>query len=483
MTSGRAGTHSKIILFVLGVALAALLPALAAFGPDLAICLWLNFILPPGTDINYERTGGFGDSIGFENLSLAGETFGRLTIDRAEISGPRLLNLLKGRPGLDLAESLDLWGLAWEGGGWSLAARSLEVVRPRFPAAETDHPFHSLALSGPQGEGAGLPAGPRFKMDRLVLIDADAALDGLSFEAETGAGHWSGEIERLALKGFMTALDRWLQSGGRPLSLAPELFHLNIDSGELALDGRPALKVTTFRPERNFILTKFSSEAVSHSCFLEFTFIPSALEGVDPFWPNLAGLTGEPLDFELSLELTFDPQGRAVQVRGLSLDSPSLGRLDLAGELSGLGPGGDTAAECLAALYPARLHGLSLIFQDRGLLPGYYAWLAQAAGWEEAEVPARIKADLLDPLASALAEEGGLANLPDLAAAAEAFLDQPENIMISAEPPRPLALAHLVKMDRYDIIERLKMTMAVNDLPAIAVGVNLPRSSPRPSGE
>jgi hypothetical protein len=244
-----------------------------------------------------------------------------------------------------------------------------------------------------------------------------------------------------------------------------------MDSGYLALDGRTALLVKTARPEPRFLFTKFSSEAVSYEYFLEFTFTPSSLAPLDIFWDNLAGLTGEPLDMELSLDLTIDPRDRAFQLRSLSLDGRTLGRLDLAAEFSGLGSGGDSLAEVLAALSPARVHSLSLTFQDQGLIPGYYAWLAEAAGWDEAEVRARLKAELLTPLAVALAEEGRLSNLQALAEAAESFLDRPESIMLSAEPDRPPVLASLVKMDGYDIIERLKMTLTVNDQLPVALDV------------
>ena len=484
-----------------GVALVALglLLTVAVFGPDMALRLCLGRLLP-GTSLDYVREGGLwtGRAVVLKNLSLTSDDLGRLTMDRAEISGLRLLNLLRARPGLELAESLNFTNLGWELGGWTLAARSIEALRPRRPAAETDPPFYSLVLTGPQGEGPRAEAG--FRMDRLALIDGRAVMDGLNFKALAGAGLWTAEIKGLTLSGFMTAVDRWLQSGGRTWALLPEIFHLQMDSGQLALDGRPALMVRTARPEPRFVFTEFSSEAVSYNYFLEFTFIPSALAGADPFWPNLAGLTGEPLDFELSLDLTLDPWDRAVQVRSLSLDGLTLGRLDLAAELSSLGPEGDTAAGWLAALYPARLHGLSLAFQDQGLLPGYYAWLAGVAGWNEAEVPARLKGELLAPLFGILAEEGVLANLPALALAAEAFLDQPENLMVSAGPDRPLALARLVKMDKYDIISNLKITLTVNDQPTIALGAasevkaapeaaadpvaeDSPRSPSRPPGE
>jgi hypothetical protein len=225
--------------------------------------------------------------------------------------------------------------------------------------------------------------------------------------------------------------------------------------------------VKTARPEPRFLFTKFSSEAVSYNYFLELTAQPPVLGRASPFWSDLAGLLGEVLDLELSLDLTFDPWEGAGQLRSLSLEGPGLGRLDLACELSGLGPGDDSGL--LAALAPARLHHFSLAFQDQGFMVRYYARLAEAAGWKEAEVPARLKEEFLTPLARDLAEEGGISNLPALAEAISAFLNQPENLIFSAEPARPWPLASLVKRNRYDIIKELGITLTVNDRPPVSV--------------
>ena len=472
MISGQAGT--KIKRPALGAALVAgLLLTAAVFGPDLVLRLCLKHLLPAGVSYARARAGPWpvGRPIVLEGLTLSDGRLGRLSCGRVEISGLRLLNLLLARPGLDLAGRLGLSDLRWESEAWTLTAPTLQVSRLKQPEAETGLPFFELEAADLRAEGSGLPAEPRFQVKNLVLSHSASVLADLSFQASTEAGLWTGEVRRLTLNGFQTAWDRWLRSGGRPLGLIPELLHLQMDSGQLALDGRQALLVKTARPEPRFIFTKFSPEAVSYNYYLELTFTPSALGRADPFWTNLAGLTGEPLDFELTMDLTLDPRDRAAQLRNLSLDGRTLGRLDLAAELSGLGPGGDTTADWLAALFPARLHGLSLSFQDQGLTPGYYAWLAGVAGWDAAEVPARLKEELLFPLVGLLAEEGGLSNLPALAAAAEAFLDQPENLTIAAEPTRPLALARLVKMDRYDIIDSLGMTLTVNDQPPVAIGV------------
>jgi hypothetical protein len=60
--------------------------------------------------------------------------------------------------------------------------------------------------------------------------------------------------------------------------------------------------------------------------------------------------------------------------------------------------------------------------------------------------------------------------------------------MVSAEPARPLALSRLVKMDRYDIINELRLTLTVNDQSPVAPGVapeifpQAPAGRPRSQG-
>ena len=473
------GKAAKIKLPVLGAALAAALLLTAyVLGPNLALRLGLGLLLPlkTGLTISCDQADWRDGRLFLENLTLTGEdpgqlTIGQLTVGRVEIFGLKPLDLLWPRPGSKLAELVEFGNIRWEIGGWLLTAPSLQVKWPRWPASETDLPFYQLDLAGLRGEGLGLPAAPEFQVRNLSLDSSVSHLTGLDFQAVTEAGLWTGEVKALKLDGFKTALDRLSQNEGRPWSLIPELLHLHIDSGHLALEGRPVIEVRAANPEARFLFTQFSTEAVSHNYSLELTFTPSNLAPVDIFWPNLAGLTGEPLDLDLTLDLTLDPQERAFQLRSLGLDVRNLGRLDLAAELSGLGHEGGSLAEILVALYPASLHSLSLAFQDQGLIGRYYAWLAEAGGWDEAESPARIKAELLVPLVEALEAEGALANLPALAAAVETFLDQPEYIMLSAGPAQPLLLARLVKMDRYDIIEKLEITLTVNDQPPVAVSV------------
>ena len=471
--SGAGRSKLKLLALAAVLAVANLILAAALFGPNLALRLYLDRFLPARTGLAVSCRQAEADLLArgltLEDLTLTSEGQGRLTLGRLEISGLKLLNLLSARPGLDLAETLDLADIHWANELGTLSAASLRVLGPKRTADETDLPFRRLDLAGFKGEGPGPPARARFQVESLRLLNSGEFQADLAFQVSAETGLWTGEVRSLALDDVKTAFDRWLQGQGRPLALLPELLQLRVDSGRLALDGQPALLVKTARPEPRFLFTKFSSEAISYGYFLELTLKPAVLSPAAPFWSNLADLAGDALDLELSLDLTFDPDEGAGQLRSLSLDGRNLGRLDLALELSGLGPGGASAAEFLAALAPARLHSLSLAFQDQGFMTRYYAWLARAAGWKEAEVPGRLKADFLAPLVEALAEEGLLANLPAVAEAARAFLDQPENLMLSAEPARPWPLASLVKTGGYDIIKNLGMTLTVNDRPPVVI--------------
>jgi hypothetical protein len=465
----------KLLALVAALVMANLLLAAVIFGPNLALRLYLNRFLPSQTGLavscRQAEASLLARNLTLDDLTLTGD-LGRLALGRIEISGLRLLNLLRARPGLDLAETLSLDDLHWANEQGTLTAVSLRVLRPNRPATENGLPFQRLDLAGLRGDGPELPPARQFQVRNLHIQNSGTLQADLAFQVAAEAGLWTGEVERLTLDSVKTASDRWLQGGGQPLDLLPELFHLRVDSGRLALDGRPALQVKTARPEPRFLFTKFSPEAVSYNYFLELTLQPGALAQAAPFWSDLADLLGEVLNLDMALDLTYDPWEGAGQLRSLSLDGQGLGRLALAFELSGLGPEGDSAAEFLAALAPARLHNLSLAFQNQGFMARYYAWLAKAGGWKEAEVPARLKRDFLAPLAQALAEEGAFSNLPALTEAVGAFLDRPENIMLSAEPDRPWPLLSLVKTGGYDIIKALGMTLTVNDRPPVRASID-----------
>gem|GEM_PF-2550822 len=445
---------------------------LAFFGPSLALRLYLDLILPrqTGLTVSYSRADLKNRDLFLKNLTLTGPELGRLTCD---LELRDIQNLIWSRPGLDLADSLALHDILWERESGIFSTPRIDVLRPRWPEGETDLPFSLLIAHNIRGQG--FPDDPRFQAKRLALGNPDLTVEDLAFKFTTEAGSaWTGEVKSLKLDDFKSALDRWIQSGGRPLGLLPELFHLRVVSGRLDLEDQPVLLVKTAFAEPRRLFTKFSPDAVSYSYFLELWLDPAPLSGAFP-----PGLSGPPLDFELALDLTFDPQGRALELRSLSLDEPNLGRLDLAAELSGLGPGGYLAPELLAALFPARLHSLSLAFQDQGVMAGLYDWLALREGWDEAETPARLKAELLAPLAEGLAEGEGFSSLSALAKEAQAFLEQPENLIISVEPVRPLSLVRLVKRDRYDIIGELGLTLTVNDRPPVAAASGL-LLEPRP---
>ena len=453
----------------LGAALAVAALLLVLNAPGLALRFYLSHILPrqSGLDVAYARASLENSALFLENLTLTGPDLGRLALD-LELRDFRPLVFFRSRPGLDLADLVVLRGVRWEREDWTFQAPEIKVVRPRWPVDEADMPFNLVLAQDPHG--GGRPEAPQFQAKGLILGHRDLALEDLRFQLTTEAGVWTGEVKSLKLDDFQSALDRWVQSGGRPWALLPELFHLRASAGRLELDGQPVILVRTALPETRHLFTKFSPHSVSYSYFLALWLDPELLPGA-----FRAELGGRPLDLELALDLTFDPEGGALELRSLSLDEPNLGRLDLAAELSGLGPWGDSLHEFVGGLFPARLHSLSLAFQDQGFMAWSYARLALMEGWSEAEVPDRLKEELWASLPEAQEETG--AGLFLLAGEAEAFLDHPENLIISLEPARPQVLARLVKMDGYDIIKNLGLTLTVNDRPA-APGVVSERPAP-----
>ena len=128
--------------------------------------------------------------------------------------------------------------------------------------------------------------------------------------------------------------------------------------------------------------------------------------------------------------------------------------------------------------------GLTLAYSDQGFLARYYAWLDRR-GWlppaDGRSAAERFQAAYLEPLVQTLAEDAGLDNLPALAEEARIFLNRPETMTLAAAPTRPWSLARLARMNRYDIIEKLSLTLTVNGRPpvspAVAAGV-FPETQP-----
>lgn len=139
---------------------------------------------------------------------------------------------------------------------------------------------------------------------------------------------------------------------------------------------------------------------------------------------------------------------------------------------------------------------MKLSFEDRGLAAKLYRHLDRSVfrASPSRQSGANIIHYIVRPLAQDLEYEQGLDNLPALVSEVEAFLLHPKSLTLSAEPSPPLPLMpvinsvtlSLANQGKYDIIEKLRLTLAVNDrapiFVAVASGVfkeNLPQA-PRP---
>jgi hypothetical protein len=518
MTSAKSGARSgsKLRLILASAAItAALLGGLSFWGPTWLLKLYLDRFGPrqTGLTISYERAeAGFNffaaNTLALDGLVLAGPRpggLGRLVVGRARLQGWTLLGLWRlgraqDRPAHP-ADELTLEEVKLEQAGWTFSAASLTGLDLEWPLGmKAAVSGQDLVFTAP-----GFPGAPRITLNKgtvalgrslYFMVHQSWQLSGLAIEARNEAGLWNFSLESLASSSLLPedSFNR-LAAGEITLDLGFRLEDLNLKAGpaRLTRDGRAVadLKAAVFETQQGrgsdptsvrragSLAKAIEALVIAKSTFayraLDLTLNPAELAdfpGAPYFWAGLADLVGGPLDLSLVLEMRTSPDHQTVHLSSLRLWSDQLGRLELTAELDGLKPDPTPASprQLLAALLQARLGGLTLAFRNRGLLEKYYAGLAEA-GLTEAG-PAYLKKNYLAPLVQTLAGEAGLDNLPALAAEAETFLDRPESFKITVAPPRPLTfwrLAGLAGKNKYDIMEKLNLTLAVNGRPPVAV--------------
>ncbi len=195
----------------------------------------------------------------------------------------------------------------------------------------------------------------------------------------------------------------------------------------------------------------------------------------DPFWSGLRDLAGDRVAGEMALRLDFNRHTGQAALKSARLEIPTLGRLELTGDLAGvkamrphLSP-----SQFLFGAGAWRLHGLSLTFADQGFMANYYRHLDRTVFRHAPQrpTPANIMEYFISPLARTLEDEAGFSNLPALVSETEAFLSRPARLSLTAAPAEPLSVTSLANLDKYDIIEKLCLTIQVNDRAPVAVGV------------
>lgn len=511
---------------------AAVLLALAlALGPTLFLRLTLARLFPAesGLVLNFAkaRAGfllGSAEVAGLvieDRLTAGGPPV--LTLGRLRLDGVSTWNLIRllGRPeGLSaepmfLAEEVYIEGLDFHPEAVAASLREAHVrrlqIRPKPSPGDVPLMFDKL-----EARGLKLGANPeKLSFSRLEARDlGQDFLAGLSlrdFFYDSGPGpigeRRDFKLDALTLGGLrLEAVRRMLagETAGQALwGFLSACDTLDLVRGALNLSGVEALNLRSV----NFDSVARPTGATGFLRRLDLTVDLKAISGDsgDLFWADLRDTVGDRLQAGLSLEIDYyppvkdwDPSTARAELKTIRLESPELGRLELTGALAGVRPvkSHHSPSQLLLSVGSWSLEKMKLSFEDRGLAAKLYRHLDHSVfrGSPNRQSGANIIQYIVRPLARDLEYEQGLDNLPALVSEVEAFLLHPKNLTLSAEPSPPLPLMPMINsvtlslanQGKYDIIEKLRLTLAVNDrapiFVAVASGVfkeNLPRA-PKP---
>ncbi len=492
---------------------------IVGLGPTLFLNLLLAKMIPAatGTVVSYDRAraGLFLQSARIEGFRLempggAGrpQSFQASYLGLEGLSVTRLVRLLVSPESLAagplfLAEELRVENFRHQDGP---TVNSLEKGYLRGLSLVRDHGLHEPPVHFDKLEVGGLEylAARPDQNYVLAISDLEArgldsaslaelkirALDWQPADQEAGEAPTRISIGGLTVGGLkIEALSRTLAGGPGPSILWWVLS--GSDSLELARAGlwrggneALGLKSALFDyheegPEISFVRRlEFSAD------------LPSlAATSAEPLWSDFIDLFGRRPRGEVVIEYNYDRTARLALLQSARLELPDLGRLELGGSLAGVSALAPHSSPS-QFLYDARnwrLSALALDFQDNGFMANYYRHLNRTVfeGRPGYQTVDNLMAEYIDPWARKLEYEEGLANLPALRSEVEVFLRRPERFRINCRPAEPLPLL-LANMDKYDIIDKLRLTLEVNDRAPVAVAVasgvfqeRLP-SSPRP---
>lgn len=507
--------------FLLAAALVFLLGL--ALGPTILLKLTLARLAPAesGQHLRYDRAraGFLLRSAEVTELILEDRPgwvgSGSLYCRRLRLEGVSAWNLIKllRRPGeippagLFLAEEVNLDVLRFS---LDSASAELEEVRARRLRVRPNQPLGEL-LSFARLETRNLEfrvGQENFSLGRLEARDlgpdflAGLSLRDFHYQYRPEADSLEDfQLDALSLGGLSLEAIRRLQSGGTAgqvlWSLMAGCDTLDLVRATLNRSGAEALTIRSI----NFDSVSRPAGATGFLRRLDLSVDLRALSAnsKEPFWTDLRDIAGDRFQADLNLELDYHPGSSRAELKSARLEAPELGRLELTGALSGVQPvkSHHSPSQLLLSTGGWSLEKLNLNFEDRGLAANFYRHLGRTVfrGAPSRQSAANIMNYVITPLARDLEYEQGLDNLPALVSEAEAFLEHPQRLRLSAEPTPPLplmpvinsvAFMSLANQGKYDIIEKLRLTLAINDrapiFVAVASGVfkeNLPLA-PRP---
>lgn len=510
----NSGEHSKSkggLGRKLGLALLLLLACLALFGPNLVFKGAMGYARVAaekrGLTLDYSRAraGFLFNSLELESLSLCegGEKpltrwhIGKLRLDG--LSFTALFRLWRGldmaalEEALPLADGLFIDALEGETPAFALRLGRGSIIRPALPPAGGAAAFEQV-MADSLNFVERRNTGASFVLSRLEARRAGEKITLLRLENLLGRGPDNPltiELGALTAGGVDAEALRRALEGASPLAFLT--FCDTLDLVQVALIREDGQELVRLRKALFDVDDQGHSRRYSRA--LDFRLNVAALAESAPELAGEAAFmalmeSGNALDLNLNLNLAYRPSGGRVELYDSGLESPTLGRLALGGRLSGVAAikPGFTPYQLLFSSDSWVLENLALSFRDAGFMPAWYraldASIFQAS--PKGQSAENLMREYVAPLAAALAEENGLANLPALASETEAFLKRPEYLALNCAPPEPLNVLSLAKLEKYAIIDKLNLSVQVNQRAPVTFaahqGVDYERlpSAPRP---
>ena len=300
-----------------------------------------------------------------------------------------------------------------------------------------------------------------------AVVSSELNLNGLS------AGGLKLAALKQAVKNNQGALPAWwILAGCDTLDLAQAVFFLN------------EIETINLKSAR-YDFSPSAGNGTSYTRQLTFGLNADSLARAtsDPFWVDLKNIAGDGLRGELRIEMDYGPSQGLAAIKSACLDLQDLGRLEISGNLDGVqaAKAHYSPYQLLFGLSSWRMESFSLTYDDRGLAKRFYRYLDRTMlrGLDGGSTEVKIMNYIINPVNYRIKGEGGLANLQAVYSEVEAFVNQPEHLRLSAKPEPPLTfealnltnILSLANIDKYDIIEKLRLTFEVNQRAPVFVAV------------
>lgn len=286
----------------------------------------------------------------------------------------------------------------------------------------------------------------------------DFSLDGLT------AGGLKLAAMKQAARGPGGSVPWWLLAGCDTLDLV---------RAELRLNRGEALKIES----AVFDYHPAAGDTVDYTRRIDFkvnTANLAKLNRQQP-WLDLNDVSGGIFQGRLDVQFNYaSPKGLST-LKTACLDLRDLGRVELSGQLYGV-PEAKPHYSPYQVIFDIntawRLDKMTLNFEDRGIAKNFYRYLNRTAfAGKPGDIESKIMNFTINPIHADLQAEGGITNLPALYNEVEAFVRRPSYLRLTSEPEKPYTILSLANLDKYDIIDKLRLTVEVDERAPVFVAI------------